>query len=33
MESVNVPANALVLVSDGRRARLLRNQGTPVNPQ
>jgi protein required for attachment to host cells len=33
MESVQVPTNALVLVSDGRRARLLRNQGTPVNPQ
>ncbi len=33
MESVQVPANALVLVSDGRRARLLRNQGTPVKPQ
>jgi protein required for attachment to host cells len=33
MESVQVPANALVLVSDGRRARLMRNQGTPVNPK
>lgn len=33
MESVQVPANALVLVSDGRHARLLRNQGTPVKPQ
>lgn len=33
MESVQVPTNALVLVSDGRRARLLRNQGTPVKPQ
>ncbi|HUQ09712.1 MAG TPA: host attachment family protein [Steroidobacteraceae bacterium] len=33
MESVQVPANALVLVSDGRRARLLRNQGTPVHPK
>lgn len=33
MESVQVPANALVLVSDGRRARLLRNQGSPVKPQ
>ena len=33
MESVTVPTNALVLVSDGRRARLLRNQGTPVKPQ
>ncbi len=33
MESVNIPTNALVLVSDGRRARLLRNRGTPVKPQ
>jgi protein required for attachment to host cells len=33
MESVQVPTNALVLVSDGRRARLLRNQGTPVKPE
>jgi protein required for attachment to host cells len=33
MDSVQVPANALVLVSDGRHARLLRNQGTPVKPQ
>lgn len=33
MESVQVPTNAWVLVSDGRRARLLRNQGTPVNPK
>ena len=33
MELVQVPSNALVLVSDGRRARLLRNQGTPVNPK
>ena len=33
MESVQVPANALVLVSDGRRARLLRNQGSPAKPQ
>jgi protein required for attachment to host cells len=33
MESVHVPTNALVLVSDGRRARLLRNQGTPVKPE
>ena len=32
-ESVQVPTNALVLVSDGRRMRLLRNQGTPVKPQ
>ena len=33
MEPVHIPTNALVLVSDGRRARLLRNQGTPRNPQ
>jgi len=31
MEPVHIPTNALVLISDGRRARLLRNQGTPVN--
>ena len=33
MESVHIPANALVLISDGRHARLLRNQGTPVKPE
>lgn len=33
MDSVTVPTNALVLVSDGRHARLLRNQGTPTKPQ
>jgi protein required for attachment to host cells len=33
MDPVHIPTNALVLVSDGRRARLLRNQGTPRNPQ
>jgi protein required for attachment to host cells len=33
MDPVNIPTNALVLVSDGRRARLLRNQGTPRQPQ
>jgi protein required for attachment to host cells len=33
MEPVQIPTNALVLISDGRRARLLRNQGTPVDPQ
>jgi protein required for attachment to host cells len=33
MEPVHIPTNALVLISDGRRARLLRNQGTPRNPQ
>lgn len=32
-ESVSIPTNALVLVSDGRRARLMRNRGTPVKPQ
>ena len=33
MEPVQIPTNALVLISDGRRAMLLRNQGTPVNPK
>ncbi len=33
MESVQIPTNALVLVSDDRRARLLRNQGSPRNPE
>ncbi len=33
MEPVQIPTNALVLISDGRRARLMRNQGTPVNPK
>ena len=33
MEPVSIPSNALVLVSDGRRARLLRNQGTLANPK
>jgi protein required for attachment to host cells len=33
MESVHIPAKALVLVSDGRRARFLRNKGTPKRPQ
>jgi protein required for attachment to host cells len=33
MESVYIPAAALVLVSDGRRARFLRNKGTPKQPQ
>ena len=33
MESVYIPAKALVLVSDGRRARFLRNKGTPKEPQ
>jgi protein required for attachment to host cells len=33
MDPVRIPNNALVLVSDGRRARFLRNNGTPVAPQ
>lgn len=33
MDPVQIPTNALVLVSDGRRARLMRNQGTPRKPQ
>ena len=33
MDIVQIPSNALVLVSDGRHARLLRNQGTAANPQ
>ena len=33
MEPVHISSNALVLVSDGRRALLLRNQGTPANPE
>ena len=33
MEPEQVPHNALVLHSDGRHARLLRNRGTPVKPQ
>lgn len=33
MDIVQIPSNALVLVSDGRRARLLRNQGSAANPQ
>jgi len=33
MENVYIPAAALVLVSDGRRARFLRNKGTPKEPQ
>ena len=32
-EHVKIPTAALVLVSDGRRARFLRNRGTPVEPQ
>ena len=33
MENVHIPNSALVLVSDGRRARFLRNKGTPRDPQ
>ena len=33
MDPVQIPANALVLVSDGRHARLLRNQGTTGRPR
>jgi protein required for attachment to host cells len=33
MERIQIPARALVLVSDGRRARFLRNRGTPVRPE
>jgi protein required for attachment to host cells len=33
MQDVSIPTNALVLISDGQRARLLRNRGTPVNPE
>jgi protein required for attachment to host cells len=33
MDIVQIPSNALVLVSDGRHARLLRNQGTAAHPQ
>ena len=32
MDRVNIPAAALVLVSDGRRARFLRNTGTAAEP-
>ena len=33
MESIYIPTRAMVLVSDGRRARFLRNKGTPKHPQ
>ena len=33
MEPVHISSNALVLISDGQHARLLRNQGTPVHPE
>jgi protein required for attachment to host cells len=33
MDAIQIPSAALVLVSDGRRARFLRNKGTPVNPE
>jgi len=32
MDAVHIPNAALVLVSDGRRARFLRNNGTPMHP-
>ena len=32
-EHLKIPTAALVLVSDGRRARFLRNRGTPVAPE
>jgi len=32
-EHVRIPSAALVLVSDGRRARFLRNQGTAAQPE
>lgn len=32
-EHVKIPAAALVLVSDGRRARFLRNKGTAAHPE
>jgi protein required for attachment to host cells len=33
MERIQIPTAAMVLVSDGRRARFLRNRGTPVHPE
>ena len=33
MERVHIPPSAMVLVSDGRRARFLRNRGTSVRPE
>jgi protein required for attachment to host cells len=33
MQSLQIPRAALVVVSDGRRARFLRNRGTPVHPE
>jgi protein required for attachment to host cells len=30
---MNIPADALVLVGDGRKALFLRNRGTPANPE
>src|SRR3954464_15765782 len=33
MERIQIPASAMVLVSDGRRARFLRNRGTPNRPE
>src|SRR3954463_2680275 len=33
MERIQIPTAAMVLGSDGRRARFLRNRGTPVRPE
>jgi protein required for attachment to host cells len=33
MERLQIPTSAMVLVSDGRRARFLRNRGTPLRPE
>jgi protein required for attachment to host cells len=33
MDSVHIPTAALVVISDGRRARFLRNKGTARNPE
>src|SRR3954462_743796 len=33
MERIQIPTAAMVLVSDGRRARFLRNRGTPMRPE
>ncbi len=33
MERLQIPTSAMVVVSDGRRARFLRNRGTPVRPE
>jgi protein required for attachment to host cells len=33
MENTQIPNSAMVLVSDGRHARFLRNRGTAINPE